>query len=284
MKKMIMWAIAALFATNAALAADPIKIPLWPDGAPTKNGLEGQQEEWKGGKIYNTSEAELWIYPAKKPNGMAILDVPGGGYHFVSSDNEGTMLVDFMNTQGITWAILKYRIPNGHSTVPLEDGQRAMQILREQASKYKFSPNRVGVMGWSAGGHFAATLSNLYEKPEYRPDFSILIYPVISMTPITHKGSHDNLIGTNPAKGQEEKYSLENRVTANTPPTFMALACDDKTVNPMNSMLYAEALLKNKVPVSLHLYPTGGHGFGFKDTCPYKRQWTEELERWLRLF
>lgn len=284
MKKLILWALTALFATNTALAADPIKIPLWPNGAPTSNGLEGVKEEWKGGQIYKTSDAELWIYPAKKPNGMAILDVPGGGYKFVSSDNEGTMLIDFMNTQGITWAILKYRMPNGHCTVPLEDGQRAIQILREQAAKYNFSPNRVGVMGWSAGGHFAAMLSTMYEKPEYRPDFSILIYPVISMSPITHKGSHDSLLGQNPDKGLEEKYSLENRVTPQTPPTFIALAADDKTVNPMNSMLYAEQLLKNKVPVSLHLYPTGGHGFGFKDTCPYKRQWTEELERWLRQF
>lgn len=282
MKKLSLMAIMALLGFASAMAVEPVIIPLWPDGAPTKNGLEGEKEVRTGRKIEVVSQPELWIYPAKHPNGMAILDIPGGGYHFVSIENEGEMLIDYMTTHGITWAVLKYRLPNGHCTVPLEDGQRAMQILRSEAKKYKFSPKCVGVMGWSAGGHFAATLSTMYEKPEYRPDFSILIYPVISMTDITHGGSRKNLIGENPSKEQIEKYSLENRVSADTPPTFMVLAADDKTVDPMNSMVYAEALLRNKVPLSFHLYPKGGHGFGFKDTCPMKREWTGELENWLR--
>lgn len=123
----------ALVGAECVVGAEPIKIKLWPEGVPTKNGFENEQEEWIGPKVYKVSDPELWIYPAKKPNGQAVVAAPGGGYHLLSTDNEGTMFVDWMNTQGITFAILKYRLPNGHSEVPLEDSRRAMEIMREKA-------------------------------------------------------------------------------------------------------------------------------------------------------
>lgn len=283
MKRILSIVLTTLLLSAVTIAAaKPVKITLWPDGAPHKNGHEGTEEKWNGPKVSEVSVPELWIYPAKNPNGQAVVAAPGGGYKYLSTDNEGTMFVDWMNAQGITFAILKYRVPNGHCEVPLEDGQRAMQIMREKASEFGYNPDEIGIMGSSAGGHFAATLATMYGKPEYRPDFEILLYPVISMTDITHAGSRKFLLGENPSKENIEKYSLENRVTPQTPPAFIILATDDKTVDPLNSLYYVEALQKNKVPYSLHIYPTGGHGFGFRDTYKYKPQWSGELERWLR--
>lgn len=283
MKRILTFAFTALLLGSvSAVAAKPIKIALWPNGAPSKNGHENTEEKWDGPRVSEVSIPELWIYPAKKPNGQAIVCAPGGGYKYLSTDNEGKMFIDWMNTQGITFAILKYRVPNGNSVVPLEDGQRAIKIMREKAAEYGYNPDEVGIMGCSAGGHFAATLATMYGEEQYRPDFEVLLYPVISMTDITHKGTRKFLIGENPSATQIEKYSLENRVNAQTPRAFIVLAADDKTVDPLNTIYYVEALQKNKVPYSLHIYPNGGHGFGFRDTNPYKAQWSGELERWLR--
>lgn len=190
-------------------------------------------------------------------------------------------MADWMNRQGITYAVLKYRMPNGHSTVPLEDSRRAISIAREKASEWGVNPNKIGIMGSSAGGHFAATLATMYGDEKYRPDFQILLYPVISMDSITHKGSRDNLLGKNASAADIEKYSLQNRVTSSTPPAFIALSADDGAVPPMNALGYAEALIRDKVPVSLHMYPVGGHGWGYKEAFKYKREWTAELEKWL---
>lgn len=273
---------ATLLSCISVSAAEPVKIPLWPEGAPTKNGHEGTQEVWNGAKVSEVSIPELWIYKAKKPNGQAVFIAPGGGYKYLSTENEGTLFIDWMNAQGITFAILKYRTPNGHAAVPLEDGQRAIELMRQKASEFGYNPDEIGVMGCSAGGHFAATLATMFEDEKYRPDFQILLYPVITMTDLTHKGSRTHLLGEKPTPEQIEKYSLENRVTPRTSEAFIILATDDKTVNPLNSLHYVEALQKNGVKYSLHVYPTGGHGFGFRDTYVYKPQWSAELERFLR--
>lgn len=263
-------------------AAEPLKIKLWPNGAPSKNGLEGTEERWEGAKVYEVSESELWVYKAEKPNGMAVVACPGGAYEYLSTDNEGTMFIDWMNERGITFAILKYRLPNGHSEVPLEDARRAMEIMRTQGKEFGVNPDEIGIMGSSAGGHLAATLSTMHGSPMYRPDFQILLYPVITMTDKTHKGSRTNLLGENPTADQIERYSLENRVSEQTPPAFIILAADDNIVDPINSLRYTEKLQAHKVPYSLHIYPGGGHGFGFRDTYTYKPQWSAELDRWLK--
>ena len=283
MKRIAKIAISMLALGCLAMSAvAPLKIKLWPNGAPTKNGLEGTEERWEGAKVYEVSEPELWVYKAEKPNGMAVVACPGGGYKYLSTDNEGTMFIDWMNERGITFAILKYRLPNGQSEVPLEDARRAMEIMRTQGKEFGVNPNEIGIMGSSAGGHLAATLATMYGSPMYRPDFQILLYPVITMTDKTHKGSRTNLLGENPTADQIERYSLENRVDAQTPPAFIILASDDNAVKPINSLRYAEKLQSNKVPYSLHIYPAGGHGFGFRDTYQYKPQWSAELDRWLK--
>ena len=283
MKRIAKIAISMLALGCLAMSAvEPVKIKLWPNGAPTKNGLEGTEERWEGAKVYEVSEPELWVYKAEKPNGMAVVACPGGGYKYLSTDNEGTMFIDWMNERGITFAILKYRLPNGQSEVPLEDARRAMEIMRTQGKEFGVNPNEIGIMGSSAGGHLAATLATMYGSPMYRPDFQILLYPVITMTDKTHKGSRTNLLGENPTADQIERYSLENRVDAQTPPAFIILASDDNVVVPNNSLRYAEQLQDHKVPYSLHIYPSGGHGFGFRDTYTYKPQWSAELDRWLK--
>ncbi len=281
MKKIMMILATAVFCLSAG-GAEPIKVKLWPDGAPTKNGHEGKPERWEGAKVYEVSDPELWIYPAKKPNGQCIVDAPGGGYKYLSTDNEGTMMIDWMNTRGITFVILKYRVPNGHWEVPAEDAREAIKYMRKNASKYGINPNEIGIMGSSAGGHFAATAATMYNTTESRPDFQILLYPVISMKEITHPGTREHLLGKNPSKELVEKYTIYNHVDKNTPPAFIVLAADDLAVPPMNSILYVEALQKNGIPYSFHMYPSGGHGFGFRDTFPYKHEFTTELDSWLR--
>lgn len=270
----------------AAASPKDFEVKLWPDGAPTANGLEGQAEEVRrgGSRVSNVSDPTLHVFPAANPTGKAIICCPGGAYAFLSMKNEGTDMAKWMNRQGITFAVLKYRMPNGHKEVPLEDARRAIKVMRDSAYQWHVDPGQVGIMGSSAGGHLAASLATMYGDKEYRPDFQILLYPVISMDSITHKNSAKNLLGAKASAADIEKYSLQNRVDANTPRAFVALSGDDKTVNPSNSMAYVNALLAHHVAVSLHLYPVGGHGWGYREDFAYKRDWTSELESWLRSF
>lgn len=288
MKRYIFSALTALLFAVTSMAAEQqdFELKLWPEGAPTKNGLEGQPEELQrgGARIANVSAPTLHVYPAAKPNGKAIICCPGGGYYCLAVKNEGTEMVKWMNKQGVTFCVLKYRMPNGHKEVPLEDARRAIEIVRDSASVWDVNPDQVGIMGCSAGGHLAASLATMYGDKKFRPDFQILLYPVISMNRTTHKNSAKNLIGENPSESDVEMYTLQNRVTAETPRAFLALSCDDKTVDPVNSMDYVDALLRCRVPVTLHMYPSGGHGWGYKESFAFKRNWTDELETWLRTF
>lgn len=264
-------------------AQKPVEVPLWPDGAPVSNGLTGTEEDLEGGRIANVVNPSITVYRPEHPNGMTILMCPGGGYARLAMNHEGHDMAAWMNAQGITYAILKYRMPNGHHEVPLSDAEQAMRIIRRRAGEWHIDPHRVGIMGASAGGHLAASLATLYSSDETRPDFQILFYPVISMQPgITHAGSRENLLGRQPSQELEEKYCLERQVSERTPQAFIMLSADDGAVPPANGLGYGEALIKAGVPVSLHLYPTGGHGWGFRDSFTYKRQWTGELEKWLR--
>lgn len=279
--------MAAVISMAAATiqSAEPIEsseqIALWPDGAPTANGLEGTPEKIDGNRISNVSQPVLYVFPAAVQDGMMIIDCPGGGYQRLAFAHEGTDMAEWFNSMGITYAVLKYRMPNGVKEVPLEDGRRAIEIARSRAAEWGVDPHKVGIMGGSAGGHFAATLATMYGDAEHRPDFQILLYPVISMGDITHRGSRDHLLGKNPTAEEIELYSLANRVDADTPPAFIAVSADDKAVPARNSLEYAEALIAAKVPVSLHVYPTGGHGWGFRDDFPCKPLWTSELAAFL---
>ncbi len=264
-------------------AQNTFELPLWPAGAPNSNGLTGTEEDLEGGRVANVIKPSITVYKADKPNGMAIIMCPGGGYARLAMNHEGHDMAPWLNAQGITYIVLKYRMPNGHYEVPLSDAEQAIRLVRQHAKEWNIRPDRIGIMGASAGGHLAASLATLYSSNEKRPDFQILFYPVISMVPgVTHGGSRQNLLGNNPSQELEDKYTLEKQVNAHTPQAFIMLSADDGAVPPANGIHYFEALLQHQVPATLHVYPTGGHGWGFRDAFTYKRQWTGELEKWLR--
>lgn len=264
-------------------AQNTFELPLWPAGAPNSNGLTGTEEDLEGGRVANVITPSITVYKADKPNGMAIIMCPGGGYARLAMNHEGHDMAPWLNAQGITYIVLKYRMPNGHYEVPLSDAEQAIRLVRQHAKEWNIRPDRIGIMGASAGGHLAASLATLYSSNETRPDFQILFYPVISMVPgVTHGGSRQNLLGNNPSQELEDKYTLEKQVNERTPQAFIMLSADDGAVPPANGIHYFEALLQHQVPATLHVYPTGGHGWGFRDAFTYKRQWTDELEKWLR--
>lgn len=258
-------------------AQQPLELKLWPEGMPNDNGMTCQEEN---GVLY-VGEPTLTVYPATEGNGMAIVACPGGGYGKLAMDHEGKDMAAWFNNQGITYAVLKYRMPNGHKEVPLSDARQAMRILRHRAGEWQLK--RIGIMGFSAGGHLASTVATHFEDEESHPDFQILFYPVISMDPeYTHRGTHDNLLGKQPAKEEEDDFSNELHVDGNTPPAFILHSSDDRSVPIAHSLNYYMALLRHQVPATLHIYPIGGHGWGYRDSFTYKREWTGELEKWLR--
>ncbi len=280
MKKILLTMMLAV--TTSLFAQKSIELPLWPNGAPNSNELKGAEQEKEKSRISNVTNPTITVYQAKNGNGKAIIMCPGGGYTRLAMDHEGHDMAAWFNTQGITYVVLKYRLPNGHSEVPLSDAQQAVRMVRQHATEWGVDIHKVGIMGASAGGHLASTLATHFTV-ETRPDFQILLYPVITMdNAYTHKGSRENLIGKTPTKELETTYSNELQVTPETPKAFIALSNDDNAVPPQNGVNYYLALLKNKVSASLHIYPIGGHGWGFHDNFTYKRQWTEELEKWLR--
>lgn len=230
-----------------------------------------------------TVDPGMTVYRPAQPNGTAVIMCPGGGYTHQASAHEGHDMAQWFNAQGITYVVLKYRIPKGRSSVPMDDAAQAVRLVRTNAKEWGIDPSRIGIMGASAGGHLASTLATHYPDSLSRPDFQVLFYPVVSMDPsVTHMGSHDNLLGKNAAKELENEYSNELHVDKSTPKAFIMLSSNDRAVPPANSINYYKALIGNGVPASLHVYPTGGHGWGFRDSFPYKRQWTGELEKWLR--
>ena len=273
-----------LMAVTVQAQQKPLVLDLWPDGAPTDNGLSGEEKEVFPTFIANISHPTLTVYQPSKPNGICVVCCPGGGYFGLSMANEGTDYAQWFLSQGITFCVLKYRMPNGHPEIILEDGGRALSLVREHAQEWGVDPTKVGIMGHSAGGHFAAANSTLFKSSETRPDFSILLYPVTMMDDATtHAGTKENLLGKNPDQALADHYSLEKQVTENTPPAIVIVAMDDKTVPVPNSVRYFHGLMSHGVKnCSLHIYPTGDHGFGFGDQNPFKRQWTEEVEKWLR--
>ncbi len=222
----------------------------------------------------------LTVFRPDKPNGAALLLAPGGGYRRVVIDKEGFEAARRLNGSGITVFNLRYRLPaegwdNG-ADVPLQDAQRAMRLIRARAKDFAVDPKRVGVLGFSAGGHVAASLLTRADEPVYRPadkldaldarpDFAGLMYPVISMAPpIAHAGSREKLLGTNPTEAQQALYSPDRHVTPNVPPAFIALAADDKEVDPANSLAFRAALAAAGVNSEFHMFEEGGHGFGIR--------------------
>ena len=254
-------------------------IPLWPDGAPSDNGLTGEEIDY-GNHVSNVTQPTLALFFPKQPNGLALLVCPGGGYVDVWDKTEGYANSQWFTDQGIVYAVLKYRLPNGHYEVPLEDVHEAMRILKERADKYGFT--KLGIAGCSAGGHLAATAATHFTGPENRPDFQILFYPVITVDPaFTHAGSSHFLLGDNPPQALLDEYSNEKKVTPDTPPAFIMANSDDRAVPCENSLRYYEALRANGVSAALHIYPEGGHGWADHLDFAYREAWMNDLRIWL---
>lgn len=262
-------------------------------------GLAGPETIRDGGMIKNVSDlARIDFYFPKKGNGQMVVVCPGGGYKGVSSYNEGLYVAEWLLSKGIAAAVVKYRMPNGHWEVPLSDVQNAFRYCRSHSQEWGI--DNIGVMGFSAGGHLAASASTLYVDKETRPDFAILIYPVTTMNYEIYKsGSRPSLLGPDEKWAADpdglaaliKRFSLNLQVTPDTPPTFIAHSTNDNTLVD-NSLIYYKSLLDNKVSVEMHLFPTGGHGWGFssekikgkgKDKLAYARnEFYTSLERWLK--
>jgi acetyl esterase/lipase len=269
-----------------------MKINLWPAGSIPLSIKNNIQEEAISTDIIRIGKVQVPLIEVYLPNkrsatGQGVVICPGGGYSILAYDWEGTDIAKFLNSKGIAAFVLKYRLPDVLSStapdqVPLLDAKQAMRIVRARATEWNINPNKIGIMGFSAGGHLASTLSTHFEE-DTKPDFSILIYPVISMDKsITHSGSRNNLIGNHPSDEMIKLYSNELQVSTKTPPTFLIHATDDDVVPVENSLLYYQALKKNKVSTEMHIYPTGGHGFGLANGNKSLESWSNLMIEWIK--
>ena len=289
----------AIFMLNALLASAQ-EMPLYEGEIPNnKPNIEHQDKivlENGGFRVSNVTKPTLTRFNPTKPNGMSVIICPGGGYARLAFDHEGVEVAKSFNALGITAFVLKYRLPSektqvDRSLAPLQDAQQAILLVRKNAEKWGLNANKIGIMGFSAGGHLAATATTHFTMKadpsvsdtfSVRPDFAILIYPVVSFVEeITHKGSRNNLIGEKPTPEKTQLYSNELQVTAQTPPTFLVHAGDDGAVPVENSLRFYQACIKNKVLVEMHLYPKGGHGFGLNNKTTDDK-WFERLGNWLK--
>lgn len=266
-------------AADAPKKAEPERLNLWNGKAPLGDGAFEQRD------------ARITVHRPEKANGTTIVICPGGGYGGVVVGPEGHGIAAWLNRHGITGVVLEYRLPGGRSHVPLLDAQRALRTVRGNAKTWGLDPARIGIMGFSAGGHLASTAGTHFDDGDpkasdpvdrvgCRPDFMILIYPVITMDTKTHQGSRNNLLGKNPDAKLVELFSNEKQVTAKTPPAFLAHAKDDRAVVPENSKAFHDALQAQKVPVTYLELPSGGHGLnGYKG--PMWDAWQEKSLAWL---
>ncbi len=275
----LLFIAAMLFSMSVFAQEKPIN--LYPGGVPNSKPTPAEYVENDG----NGHAAKVSIptitpfFPEKgKATGTAVIVCPGGGYSNLSIDKEGTAVAQEFAKIGVTAFVLKYRLPSDLIMVdktigPLQDAQRAIQIIRERAAEWGINPAKVGIIGFSAGGHLASTTGTHFDKVaidnpkniSVRPDFMLLLYPVITFGELAHRGSQVNLVGKDAAPAMIDLYSNEKQVTPNTPVTFIVQAEDDHTVPVENSLMFYEALLKNKVKAEMHLYQAGGHGFGLNN-------------------
>jgi len=275
------------------------EMPLYPGEVPNYKSVPNTQksETDKNGilRILEVTVPTLTVYapPKGKSNGISVIICPGGGYRALAASHEGSDVAREFNKMGVTAFVLKYRIPDEKAQVdksiaPLQDAQQAIRVVRKNAIKYGVNPNKIGIIGFSAGGHLAATASTHFLRPvgenadetNVRPDFSILIYPIISFKEFGRNSSSDQLIGKNPTTQMIDLYSNEMHVTKETPPVFLVHAGDDSSVPVKNSLVYYEACQKNGVQANLVIYSKGGHGFGLNNKST-KEKWMDNVRNWM---
>ena len=259
-------------------------ILIWDNNkAPHSNGLEGEAYEATPYRLVNTTKAQLYLYNADpaKATGQAVVICPGGGYAKLSMDQEGYLMAQWLAKNGIAAFVLEYRLPNGHREVPLEDTVEAIRIVRKKAKKFNIDPAKVGVMGFSAGGHLAASVSNI-PPVEDRPNFSILFYPVVIANHYTsHSGSFRNLLGKGFAQADADEFSMDKLASENTPPTILLLSDDDATVPAAGAAMYYASLRYHGVRAAMYVFPEGKHGWGNYAKFSYQKEWQHLLLRWL---
>jgi acetyl esterase/lipase len=301
--KFLFACLISTFLVQTMLAQDAT-ISLWPAGKVPNYQKTDEVEKAESTDIVRISKVqspEIAVYLPSKKNatGQAVIICPGGGYAYLSYNWEGSDVAKLLNSKGIAAIVLKYRLPNAKSNItphlsPLMDAKQAVRIVRANADKWNIKKNNIGIMGFSAGGHLASTLATHFDEGDKntkdsiaqqssRPDFAVLIYPVISMDKkITHMGSHNNLIGENADEALTNLYSNELQVTKQTPPTFLLHATDDKAVPVENSLRFYEALKNIGVPAEMHIFPSGGHGFGLAIGKGPLETWTDLLVAWMK--
>jgi acetyl esterase/lipase len=287
---------------TTALAQNQV-LPLW-EGDPPNYRETGEVTVWDTSdivRVRNVQKPDIAIFLPSKKNatGEAVVICPGGGYQILAYDWEGSDIARWLNSKGIAAFVLKYRLPGSSNNIvpqlsPLMDAQRALRMVRANANKWNVDPGKIGIMGFSAGGHLASTLSTHYdagykdspdpvERVSCRPDFSILIYPVISFSDeVTHRGSRTSLLGENPDPKLVEYYSNELQVTEDTPPAILIHSADDAAVPVQNSLLYFEAIRKYSEQSELHVYPYGGHGYSLAIGRGHLSSWPDRVIDWIR--
>lgn len=279
----LLMVIGLLMAGSTMMKAQK-EIKLYPAGPAESNGIIAEEEFQRSDFVINIREPRMFYYPATtNPTGAAVVICPGGGYWGVSVIKEGEEIARWFNSKGVSAFVVYYRMPNGHYEIPLKDALTAIELVRSNSKAYGLNKKRIGIMGFSAGGHLAATAGTQYTSKKNKPDFMILGYPVISMKEgVTHGGSRKQLLGDKPAEELVLRFSNELQVTRKTPPAFIFHASDDRAVPLVNSSSFAAALTESKVPNELHVFQKGGHGFGMRPTNPETDQWPVLLEQWLK--
>jgi acetyl esterase/lipase len=284
-----------LFCIAAGAQAQSTVIPLWPEGVPNAKANPGPEKR-DGELISHVSQPTLTYYPAagERAARTAVIICPGGGYEFLAFDHEGRQYAQWLSRLGVAAFVLKYRLSDFGHPAPLQDVLRALRTVRAHAADYGVAPDRIGVMGSSAGGHLAASAATMFDDPAgrtgaaldavgARPDFLMLMYPVITlMPPAAHAGSRHALLGANPAPALVKEMSVETRVSARTPPTFLVHSQDDGTVPVENSIMFFEALTRAHVPAEMHIFERGGHGMGMSAGHGNASLWPKRAEEWLR--
>lgn len=263
-----------------------LDLPLYPDGPRDSNGITTPEVN-EGGFIMNVTEPSVSVYlpVSEKATGQAVIAFPGGGYMGVVWTPDGTGFTEWFNDQGIALIMLKYRMPNGHPEIPLRDAQAALELVRKNADGWGIDHGNVGVMGFSAGGHLAAVASTLFTGPADRPDFAVLVYPLVSLgEPLSHPSVRELFLGKGYSVADVERFSAERQVGKDTPPMFIVTTARDGVVDPRNSTALFDALQANDIPASLHIYPFGQHGWEF--TTPgtdfmYADELKLSLSKWL---
>ena len=261
-------------------------IVIWDNNkAPHSNGLTGEAYENPPYRLVNTTKAQLYVYNADpaKATGQAVVICPGGGYAKLSMDSEGYLMAQWLAKNGVAAFVLEYRLPNGHKEVPLEDAVEAIRIVRKRAKRFNIDPTKVGIMGFSAGGHLAASASNI-PPVEDRPNFAILYYPLVLANHYASSNtkSYQQLLGKGHSASEAEKFSMEKLVSKDTPPTILLLSDNDQAVSAVGSAIYYTALRYHGVKAAMYIFPEGGHGWGNLDKFSYQKEWQHLLLRWLK--